>query len=94
MGAADGVIPSHITRPHLTLFWSDFKQYNSGSTMSEFKCDKLERQYMLRIPEVLEANLKTLTPTQKKKMHEDIMRLMARACHESVFDYKIYTSSE
>jgi hypothetical protein len=49
---------------------------------------------MLRIPEVLEANLKTLTPTQKKKMHEDIMRLMARACHESVFDYKIYTSSE
>lgn len=62
--------------------------------MSEFRCDKLERQYMLRIPEVLENHLKALTPTQKKKMHEEIIRLMARSCHESRFDYSIYTCSD
>lgn len=60
----------------------------------EFKCDKLEKQYMLRIPEVLETNLKILTPTQRKKMHEDIMKLMARACYDSGFDYSVYTSTE
>jgi len=65
-----------------------------SESVSEFKCDKLDKQYMLRIPEVLDCYLKSLTPTQKKRLNEEIIRLMARACHENRFDYSIYTCAD
>lgn len=62
--------------------------------MADFICDKLEKQYTFRIPEVLEKYIKDLSPSEKKRMHEEIIRIMAKMVHDSRFDPSLYTSSE
>lgn len=56
--------------------------------------DKLDHQYMIRIPEIMKANLDKLPPALKKKLNQEILILMARSIHDSRFDPKLYLCSE
>lgn len=62
--------------------------------MSEqIKIDKLNGQFMMRIPEITEELLRKLSPVQQKSLKEDLLITIAKHLHESTFDPSVYLST-
>jgi hypothetical protein len=57
------------------------------------KIDKLNGQFMMRIPDITEELLKKLSPLQKKMLNDDILITIAEHLHKSNFDPSIYLST-
>jgi hypothetical protein len=59
-----------------------------------FEIDKCPENISIRIPEILKFRLDKLSDSQKKQMREELLIVMAKHVHNSMFDPAKYLSSE
>ena len=55
--------------------------------------DSLTEQYTLKIPEILKVGVSSLSPSDKKRLNNNIMIIMAKEIHRSKFNPKSYLST-
>ena len=62
--------------------------------MTNIIIDKLDETITLRLPSVLKNHINNLPKDIRRKMHDDILLVMAKAVHDSKFDSSLYLSTD
>ncbi|MBI5056955.1 MAG: hypothetical protein HZB61_10115 [Nitrospirae bacterium] len=65
-----------------------------GTTPHQIKIEKREAIFSLRIPMKLKLHVDELDDTQRKSMNHRIMRVMAKAAHDSLFREEDFLEGE
>lgn len=55
--------------------------------------DKCTESFSVKIPDILKSGVDKLSPPQKSKLKEEILFVMAKHIHDSLFDPSKYLSS-
>jgi len=56
--------------------------------------DKCTEVFSIKIPDITKSKLEKLSPSQKKKLRDEILMAMAHVLHEAEFNPSLYLKSD